>query len=140
MKCIECGKDMKLIHSERFYLSDTSEATSVVNEYDCPKCGIKIFFNMSITGYGIEKLYIPENLKPTEKQLEFADYIVKIIPELRYARQRYYTKRQLSEFISKYKEEAIITQKENQLLASKKVSQNISSKRNIKRRSKENNE
>jgi len=136
MKCIECNKEMKLVGGERFYLSETSEATSVINEYDCPTCGIKIFFNMSITGYGIEKLYLPENLKPTEKQLEFADYILRVIPELKYVRQRHYTKRQLSEFISKYKDEAIITQKENQLLASKKVSQNISSKRNIKKRSK----
>jgi len=136
MKCIECNKEMKLINSERFYLSETSEATSVINEYDCSKCGIKIFFNMSITNYGIEKLYIPENLKPTEKQLEFADYICNILPDLKQFRKKYYTKRQLSEFISKYKDDAIIEQKEKQVLASKKVSQNISNKRNIKKRGK----
>jgi len=134
MKCIECHKEMKLVGGERFYLSETSEATSVINEYDCPSCGIKIFFNMSIDRYVIEKLYIPDNLKPTEKQLEFADYILEIIPELKYIRQKYYTKRQLSEFISKYKEEAYETKKEKQILASKKVSSNISTKRNIKKK------
>jgi len=136
MKCIECNKEMKLVGGERFYLSETSEATSVINEYDCPTCGIKIFFNMSIDGYGIEKLFIPDNLKPTDKQLDFADYIVSVIPELKYVRQRYYTKRQLSEFISKYKEEAIITQKEKQKIVSKKAVQSISNRRNIKKRSK----
>ena len=136
MKCIECGKEMKLVGSKSYYINEKTGSTSCVNEYDCSYCGIKIFYNMSILEHGIEKLYLPDNLKPTEKQLEFADYILRVIPELKYVRQRHYTKRQLSEFISKYKDEAIITQKENQLLASKKVSQNISSKRNIKKRSK----
>jgi len=135
MKCIECKKHMKLVNVENFYISDTSEATSSINEYDCPNCGIKIFMNMSISNYGIEKLYIPDLLKPTEKQLEFAEYLCSIMPELRYSRSKCYTKRQLSKFISENKEEVFRFKKEEQEKASSKVSKSIATRRSVKKRS-----
>jgi len=135
MKCIECNKEMKLVGSEDFYLSDDSDATSCIHEYDCPKCGIKIFYNMSIDNNGIQKLYIPDNLKPSIKQHEFADFICKLMPELKYIRQSCYTKRQLSKFITKYKDTAFKANKEKQESASKKVAKSI--KRNVKKKNKE---
>jgi len=134
MKCIECQKQMKLVGKEKFIVNEETGSSSAIFEYDCLNCSIKIFMNMSIADYGIEKLYLPENYKPTEKQLELVDFICYAIPSLRYERQNCYTKRQISKFISKYKDLAIETNRKQKELASKKVIENIAKNRKIKKK------
>ena len=134
MKCIECGKEMKLVGSKSYYINEETGSSSCVNEYDCSYCGIKIFYNMSITEHGIEKLYLPDNLKPTDKQLQLVDFICDILPDLKYTRKSYYTRKHISKFISKYKDEAYETNLRQKELASKKVSKNISKIRKVKKK------
>ena len=97
MKCPNCGKEMKDIYHNVVSLGDEPDYDSVYHYCsECKKCKIKY--------YPYKKEWeIPEEFKPTEKQKRTVMFIINRIftddnPLL--------TKKQYSEFINRYFEDA----------------------------------
>ena len=97
MKCPNCGKEMKDIYHNVVSLGDEPDYDSVYHYCsECKKCKIKYYPHK-------KEWEIPEEFKPTEKQKRTVMFIINRIftddnPLL--------TKKQYSEFINRYFEDA----------------------------------
>ena len=97
MKCPNCGKEMKDIYHNMVSLGDEPDYDSVYHYCsECKKCKIKY--------YPYKKEWeIPEKFKPTEKQKRTVMFIVN---RIFVDDDSLLTKKQYSEFIGKYFDEA----------------------------------